>query len=285
MGASQIYCEQTFDHIRCFPSKKVKEEKVKEEKGGKGKEDKGDKEEKAKKDGDKKKEKSAKVDKAVKNSEPLSDWPPTPSPVDVLPTETTPATTAAAATVGATVEPDVLPTTTGANVIATDAPVIDDAPPAVVTDAPAMPAPATTAVAAKTIPATEVADTTAAATTAAATTAAATTAAATTAATTAAVVEEIVLPPSGSPTWSPTSLELCPPPYDPTKTTYVLGELAEVRENIFECMIQQYCNIPEWDDSLLEEDPNAKSLWNSAWVYAGPCAPGTLEEEMDEEIN
>jgi len=82
------------------------------------------------------------------------------------------------------------------------------------------------------------------------------------------------------PTYMPTEYEVlpaCPPPYDTTKTTYVAGELAEVQSHIFECLYEEYCNVADWDENLLETNPDAKEMWNDAWTHTGPC---TTEDAM-----
>jgi hypothetical protein len=69
------------------------------------------------------------------------------------------------------------------------------------------------------------------------------------------------------------TLPTCPPAYDMSKTTYVEGEMVTLNDHIFECMTLHvtYCNIAEWDDSLLTTDPNAFEMWDNAWVLVGPC--------------
>ena len=76
-----------------------------------------------------------------------------------------------------------------------------------------------------------------------------------------------------STTASPTTMVTCPPAYDMTKTTYVEGEMVTLNDHIFECMTLHvtYCNIAEWDDSLLTTDPNAFEMWDNAWMMVGPC--------------
>ena len=65
----------------------------------------------------------------------------------------------------------------------------------------------------------------------------------------------------------------CPPDYDTTKTDYVGGDFVTVDSSIFEChsLYVQYCNIAEWDDSLLVGDVNAEEMWDNSWVFVGPC--------------
>ena len=66
----------------------------------------------------------------------------------------------------------------------------------------------------------------------------------------------------------------CPTAYDITKTDYLGGDKVTITENIFEChsLYVMYCNIGEWDESLLAQDENAEEMWSDAWVYVGPCA-------------
>jgi len=99
----------------------------------------------------------------------------------------------------------------------------------------------------------------------------------------------VVVPePTSLPTFSPTlapSIEIeatqavdvvpaCPTAYDITKTDYLGGDTVTITENIFEChsLYVMYCNIGEWDESLLAQDENAEEMWSDAWVYVGPCA-------------
>ena len=65
----------------------------------------------------------------------------------------------------------------------------------------------------------------------------------------------------------------CPPAYDIAKTDYRGGDRVTVTDNIFEChsLYVKYCNIGEWDVSLLTQDENADEMWSDAWVYVGPC--------------
>lgn len=88
---------------------------------------------------------------------------------------------------------------------------------------------------------------------------------------------------------TPDTLPACPPVYDMTKTTYVEGELVTLNDYIFECITLHvtYCNIAEWDDSLLTTDSNAFEMWDNAWMMVGPCtitgttlpeSPPALEE-------
>ncbi|KAL3806356.1 hypothetical protein ACHAXA_007697 [Cyclostephanos tholiformis] len=101
-------------------------------------------------------------------------------------------------------------------------------------------------------------------------------------------ISEVVLESTSSPTSSPTSassikvasvqdadaIPACPPAYDITKTDYVGGDTVTITDNIFECntILAKYCNIGEWDDALLDEDPNAEYFWSDAWVHVGPCS-------------
>ncbi|KAL7543025.1 hypothetical protein ACHAWF_007310 [Thalassiosira exigua] len=94
-------------------------------------------------------------------------------------------------------------------------------------------------------------------------------------------------PVTGSPTRKPAndnSSILCPPAYDTEKTSYEAGELVEVNEIIFECRKDEvndqddvlasyvrYCNIAYWYDALLDEDENAKNLWDKAWAPTTNC--------------
>ena len=99
----------------------------------------------------------------------------------------------------------------------------------------------------------------------------------------------VVVPePTSLPTFSPTlapSIEVeatqavdvvpaCPTAYDITKTDYLGGDTVTITEKIFEChsLYVMYCNIGEWDESLLAQDENAEEMWSDAWVYVGPCA-------------
>lgn len=105
------------------------------------------------------------------------------------------------------------------------------------------------------------------------------------------------------PTPSPTldTLEelppICPLPYNPTKTTYAAGDIAEVHEHIFRCReggkvidatglsakYELYCSVPSWDEALLEDNPLAEEMWNDSWVYVEPCQLRTMEEVLEEE--
>jgi hypothetical protein len=66
---------------------------------------------------------------------------------------------------------------------------------------------------------------------------------------------------------------ICPTDYDTTKTDYIGGDLVTVDSSIFEChsLYVQYCNIAEWDDSLLVGNANAEEMWDNSWVFVGPC--------------
>jgi hypothetical protein len=72
----------------------------------------------------------------------------------------------------------------------------------------------------------------------------------------------------------------CPAAYDPTKTTYVGGDVTTVNEHIFECQskFEKYCNIAAWDDALLTGDANAKQSWDDAWMHISPCVAVTSDE-------
>lgn len=69
------------------------------------------------------------------------------------------------------------------------------------------------------------------------------------------------------------ALPACPPAWDTSKTTYEAGEYIEVQSHIFQChaLYVEYCNIAEWDESLLETNPNAKFMWDDAWTHIEPC--------------
>ena len=87
--------------------------------------------------------------------------------------------------------------------------------------------------------------------------------------------------PSQEPTWlddepetRDISLPVCPPPYMTDESVeYVGGDVVEVTSHIFQChsLYEVYCNIADWDDSLLEENPDAEQMWNDAWTHIGPC--------------
>lgn len=72
----------------------------------------------------------------------------------------------------------------------------------------------------------------------------------------------------------------CPAAYDPTKTTYVGGDVTTVNEHIFECQskFEKYCNIAAWDDALLTGDANARQSWDDAWMHISPCVAVTSDE-------
>jgi hypothetical protein len=91
--------------------------------------------------------------------------------------------------------------------------------------------------------------------------------------------------PTFSPTLSPSYLVVdstviagempaCPLAYDKTKTSYKVGDLVTITDNIFECMSPYavYCNIAEWDEALTANDQNAEDNWNTAWKYVSPCS-------------
>ena len=65
----------------------------------------------------------------------------------------------------------------------------------------------------------------------------------------------------------------CPPAYNITKTDYVGGDRVTVKGNIFEChsLYVMYCNIGEFNDTLLAQDENAEEMWDDAWVHIEPC--------------
>ena len=86
--------------------------------------------------------------------------------------------------------------------------------------------------------------------------------------------------PTGYPTYMPTEAwPPCPPGFD-AAATYDAGDLAEVGGHAFECTAAEdgayvmYCNIADWDDSLLEDNENAKEMWENAWVHVSPCTEG-----------
>lgn len=86
--------------------------------------------------------------------------------------------------------------------------------------------------------------------------------------------------PTSYPTYMPTqSWPPCPPSFNPA-STYTAGEFAEVGGHTFQCNTAKngayvkYCNIPDWDNSLLEADENAKDMWEDAWVHIDPCTQG-----------
>jgi len=88
-------------------------------------------------------------------------------------------------------------------------------------------------------------------------------------------------------TWAPqdsdSELPACPPAYDFTRTDYVAGEEVEIMGKIFVCNdgegYEKYCKLSSWDPALLEEDGNAKEMWNDAWVEVGPCERVTLDRD------
>ncbi|KAL7554666.1 hypothetical protein ACHAWF_018163 [Thalassiosira exigua] len=87
----------------------------------------------------------------------------------------------------------------------------------------------------------------------------------------AAVVEADTDTPTSLPTWMPSSdPPPCPPEYDPGWTSYRTDELVEVQGHAFACA-NDYCNVADWDESLLEEDEDAHELWIGAWVHVEPC--------------
>jgi len=99
--------------------------------------------------------------------------------------------------------------------------------------------------------------------------------------------EVVVSEPKSLPTFSPTlapSIEVeatqaadvipsCPPAYDITKTDYAGGDIVTVNGNVFEChsLYVMYCNIGEWNDTLLAQDENAEEMWDDAWIHIERC--------------
>ena len=82
--------------------------------------------------------------------------------------------------------------------------------------------------------------------------------------------------PTSSPAISPSDSDIipsCPPAYNITKTDYVGGDRVTVKGNIFEChsLYVMYCNIGEFNDTLLAQDENAEEMWDDAWVHIEPC--------------
>ena len=77
----------------------------------------------------------------------------------------------------------------------------------------------------------------------------------------------------------------CPPPFD-RRDTYVAGELREAGGIVYQCNpaegYERWCNVPDWDESLLEEDGRAKEMWDEAWLYRGPCRRSASREEEAE---
>lgn len=72
----------------------------------------------------------------------------------------------------------------------------------------------------------------------------------------------------------------CPPAYDTSKIDYAAGDQVTIRSNIFKCRDEAhetYCNIPVWDDSLLDNDVSAKDMWVHAWEKLGACELATSE--------
>jgi len=99
-------------------------------------------------------------------------------------------------------------------------------------------------------------------------------------------VDEIVIPEEPETLTDETELQACPPSYDTAKTTYAGGDFIEVEGHTFQChsIYVTYCNISEWDDSLLEENEDAKEFWNLAWTHLGPCELPEVAEELLEEV-
>ena len=81
-----------------------------------------------------------------------------------------------------------------------------------------------------------------------------------------------------------TILPSCPPPYDHSKTTYVVGDMVEVKSNIFTCREEDgyevYCNIP-----YRPKDENAEMMWRNAWIHLGPCTMEEVEDKDDGDGN
>jgi len=88
----------------------------------------------------------------------------------------------------------------------------------------------------------------------------------------------------------------CPPPYNMARTDYVRGELIEVKENMYQCRIgdgdlvtedtyEEYCNAATWNDAMMDGNPNAKEMWDDAWVHIGMCEQLILVEILEDEIN
>ena len=65
----------------------------------------------------------------------------------------------------------------------------------------------------------------------------------------------------------------CPPAYDVPKTDYAGGDIVTVNGNVFEChsLYVMYCNIGEWNDTLLARDENADEMWDDAWIHIERC--------------
>jgi len=82
-----------------------------------------------------------------------------------------------------------------------------------------------------------------------------------------------------------TTLPLCPSAYDPLFESYRAGDQITIKCDVFQCKDEEhefYCNVPAWNDSLLERDKNAKKLWMAAWELLGKCRP-TQSVLMEEE--
>lgn len=70
------------------------------------------------------------------------------------------------------------------------------------------------------------------------------------------------------------TLPSCPPKYNPSKTNYTSGSQISIEDQIWECGLfpfEPYCNIAEFDGSLLEENSRAEFLWTNAWEFVGNC--------------
>ena len=79
----------------------------------------------------------------------------------------------------------------------------------------------------------------------------------------------------------------CPADYDMAKVTYIAGEYATVHSRIFQCSEKagyaRYCNIPVWQEVLLEENAHAYEMWAQVWEEVGPCLP-TQKELMEAKV-
>lgn len=78
---------------------------------------------------------------------------------------------------------------------------------------------------------------------------------------------------TGTPTWAPTPLRYCPPPYD-RGADYAAGDEVEVNGRVFACRdapYEAYCSVPSWDDALLFLDGDARELWAMAWRPGAGC--------------
>ena len=89
-------------------------------------------------------------------------------------------------------------------------------------------------------------------------------------------IQPTLLPSSSS----PAPLPYCPPHYS-KDITYAAGDYVSIKNKqldqtgIFQCNnepgFEIYCNIHDWDDALLDENENAKDMWNNAWVPISEC--------------